>query len=251
MPLVRSPAIVLAAFRYGETSKIARLATREHGVQSAIAKGASRPKSRYGAALQVLSEGTAHYYAKEGRELHTLADFEVARVRVGLAERVGRYAAASALAEAMLRLAPGAPHPSSYAVLSDALDVLELAPEPALDVLALRAMWRLVAVLGFGPEVERCARDGAALPADGAAFSLAEGGTLCEACARLRPAQAVPAEALEALAAFTRTDRDLPALDERHAAAHRRLLARWIRHHAGERTDLPALEFWLREGRPA
>ena len=55
MPLVSTPAIVLATLRYGETSKIVRLATREQGIQSAIAKGAMRPRSRYGAALQALS----------------------------------------------------------------------------------------------------------------------------------------------------------------------------------------------------
>ena len=54
MPQLDSPAIVLSTLRYSETSKIVRLATREHGVQSAIAKGALRPRSRYGAALQFL-----------------------------------------------------------------------------------------------------------------------------------------------------------------------------------------------------
>ena len=46
MPPITTPAIVLTTIRYGETSKIARLATRDLGVQSAIAKGASRPRSR-------------------------------------------------------------------------------------------------------------------------------------------------------------------------------------------------------------
>ena len=60
MPLVTTPAIVLSSLRYSETSKIVRLATRAHGVQSAIAKGALRPRSRFGAALQLFSDGVAH-----------------------------------------------------------------------------------------------------------------------------------------------------------------------------------------------
>ena len=40
MALVNTTAIVLSALRYSETSKIVRLATRDLGVQSAIAKGA-------------------------------------------------------------------------------------------------------------------------------------------------------------------------------------------------------------------
>src|SRR5215213_3268696 len=101
MPQVSTSAIVLSTLRYSETSKIVRLATREHGVQSAIAKGALRPKSRFGAALQVLSEGQADLLVKEHRELHILAAFDVSRLHAGLAGDLDRYAAAMALAEVM------------------------------------------------------------------------------------------------------------------------------------------------------
>ena len=121
MPLVSTPAIVLSALRYSETSKIVRLATREHGVQSAIAKGALRPKSRFGAALQLLSEGQAQYLTKEHRELHVLTAFDLQHLHVGLAADLERYATASALAEVMLRFAPPDPHPESFDVLRDAL----------------------------------------------------------------------------------------------------------------------------------
>src|SRR5512144_3411374 len=106
MPLVITPAIVLSAVRYGESSKIVRLATREHGVQSAIAKGALRPKSRFGAALQLLSEGQAELLVKEHRELHLLTAFELGRLHVGLAADIERYASACTLAEVMLLFAP-------------------------------------------------------------------------------------------------------------------------------------------------
>src|SRR5256886_11602825 len=72
MALVTTPAVVLQTYRYSETSKVVRLATRELGVQSAIAKGALRPKSRFGAGLELLSEGSAQLYFHEARELHTL-----------------------------------------------------------------------------------------------------------------------------------------------------------------------------------
>src|SRR5678815_1953837 len=77
--LVTTPAVILSTLRYSESSKIVRLATREHGVQSAIAKGALRPRSRFGAALQVLSEGTAHLIILQRRELQMLTAFDVGR----------------------------------------------------------------------------------------------------------------------------------------------------------------------------
>ena len=251
MPLVSTPAIVLATLRYGETSKIVRLATREQGVQSAMARGALRPRSRYGAALQVLSEGSAQYLAKEGRELHTLTAFDVTHLRVGIAGQLDRYAAASAMSEVMLRLAPAAPHPESFDVMAHALAMLEALPTEAVESYGLRALWQLVSSLGFAPALGACARDGSALPTrDAVRFSLADGGTLCQACAQERTSVELPRQALDDLAALLSPEDDLPFLDARHLAAHRRLLARWVRTHLAEAADLPALDSGQQRSRP-
>lgn len=246
MGLVVTPAIVLSALRYSETSKIVRLATRDHGVQSAIAKGVLRPKSRFGAALQLLSEGQAHYLAKEHRELHLLTAFDLQGLHVGLASDLFRYATASALAEVVLRFAPPDPHPESYDLLRDALNALETASAADLDPLGFRLLWQLVSVLGFAPSIDACVRDGAELPAEGGLpFSTREGGALCPACASEHGATRLPADARADLAALLDPGAPLPAMDARHAAAHRRLLARYVRWHLGEGAALPALEFWL------
>jgi DNA repair protein RecO (recombination protein O) len=247
MPLLGTPAIVLSALRYGETSKIVRLATREHGVQSAIAKGALRPKSRFGASLQVLSEGQVQYIAKEHRELHLLTAFDLQQLHVGLAGDLARYATASALAEVMLRFAPADPHPQSYDLFRDALRALETAPAGEVDALGFRVLWHLVSVLGFAPSLDTCVRDGTQLPEDGALpFSTREGGALCPACAAQHDATRLPADARADLVALLDPEAALPALDERNGAAHRRLLARYVRYHLGEGAELPALDFWLR-----
>jgi DNA repair protein RecO (recombination protein O) len=247
MPLVATPAIVLSAIRYGETSKIVRLATREHGVQSAIAKGALRPRSRFGASLQVLSEGQAQYLAKEQRELHTLTAFDLLHLRVALARDLPRYATASVLGEVMLRFAPPDPHPESYDLFRDALEALEQAPACDVDALGFRLLWHLVSVLGFAPSLEACVRDGIRLPESGALpFSTREGGALCPACAAEHGATQLPADAREDLTALLDPGAALPRLDGRHGAAHRRLLARYVRYHLAEGAELPALEFWLR-----
>lgn len=247
MALVTAPAIVLATIRFSESSKIVRLATREFGVQSALAKGALRPKSRFGAALQVLSEGQAQLYMKEHRELHTLAAFDLLRVPVALAADLDRYAAASALAEIMLRFAPPDAHPTSFDLLSVALRDLEAAPAALVGPLALRTIWHLVSVLGFAPSLDACVHDGAPIPPDGdLPFSARDGGALCPACARPHGSTRLPPEARADLEALLDPGAPLPALDARHATAHRRLLARYVRYHLGEGADLPALEFWTR-----
>jgi DNA repair protein RecO (recombination protein O) len=247
MSLVSTPAIVLSSLRYSESSKIVRLATRELGVQSAIAKGALRPKSRFGAALQLLSEGQAHLLVKENRELHLLTAFDLLQLHIGLAEDLERYATASALSEVMLRFAPADPHPESFELFRNALRRLEAAPTAELEPLGFRVLWELVAVLGFAPSLEACVRDGSLLPKAGPLpFSTREGGALCPACAAERGATQLPERARADLMALLDPEAALPLLDGRHGQAHRRLLARYIRHHLAEDSELPALDFWLR-----
>ncbi len=246
MPPISTPALVLATIRYGETSKIARLATRDLGVQSVIAKGALRPKSRFGASLHLLSEGTATLLLSRRSDLHTLVQFDSRHVRTGLAARLDRFAVASVLSELMLRLAPASPHPASYDLFRDALALLEAAPAAAVEPLGLRALWRLVGVLGFAPALDRCARDGMPVPGEGSAcFSAADGGILCARCATGTVGAELGSADRAALGAFLSAEADLPPLDDRHLASHRRLLERYVRHHLAEGAALPALAFWL------
>jgi len=246
MALVTTPAVVLSTIKYSESSKIVRLATRDLGVQSAIAKGARRPKSRFGAALQVLSEGQAQLYVRERRELHTLAAFDLAHVPVRLAGDLERYAAASVLAEIMVRFAPPDAHPESFDTLRCALAALEVAERAAVRALGIRTVWQLVSVLGFAPALDACVRDGAPLPAGALAFSAPEGGALCAGCAAPGGGTRLPADARDDLAMLLDPDAAVPSLDERHAAAHERLAARYVRWHLAEGAELPAVEFWTR-----
>lgn len=246
MPPVTTDAIVLSTLRYGETSKIARLATRDLGLQSAIAKGALRPRSRFAAALHGLSEGQATLALSRASDLHTLTQFDARSIRIGLAARLDRFAAASVLSEVMLRFAPAAAHPPSYDLFRDALEVLEAAPAAAVETLGLRAVWRLIAVLGFAPVLAACVRDGTPLaPDEPALFFTGEGGMLCRTCARGVDGNLLQPRDRADLAAFLDPALPLPALDDRHLAAHRRLVDRYLRHHLGEGAVLPALAFWL------
>lgn len=245
MPLISTPAIILATTRYGETSKIVRLVTPEHGVQSAIAKGALRPKSRFGAALQILSSGQAHLLFSERRDLHLLTGFDLVWLPLSLSRDVPRFASATALAEVTLRCGATEPHPERFALLTRALQRLEQLPATDLPAASVQELWRLVGALGFRPTVEQCVRDGRPVAADGELpFSTADGGALCAQCARQAEVTVLPAEARAALVRLLGGD-ELPALDTRHAAAHRRLICRYISHHVAEGASLPALEFWL------
>jgi DNA repair protein RecO (recombination protein O) len=246
MPPLSTPAIILATFRYGESSKIIRLATESAGVQSAIAKGAMRPKSRFGAALQILSEGQAHLIIHANRELQLLTAFDLQRVRVGLARDMERYSAASALSEVMLRFGSGEGHVESYHTLRLGLDALEAAGSEQVEALGIRAMWTLVSSLGFEPTLNDCVKCGSQLDPGELPFDPAAGGVLCAACSRQALPSRLSPDDRSDLLALIQTDKALPRLSPKRGAAHRRLLARYIQHHLGEGTALPALDFWIR-----
>ena len=248
MSLVSTRAVILQTFRYSETSKIVRLATRDLGVQSAIAKGVLRPRSPFGAALETLSEGVVQLYHKETRDLQTMAAFDVTELRRELARDLGRFAGAAALAEVMLKMAPAAPLPAAYDTFTHALDALVTAAAPQADAVAVRWLWLLVGVLGFAPELDACVRDGAPVAGNGGgvAFSTAEGGVLCASCAGAQPPTRLPKNDYRDLIALNDAGAELPALDAAHAAAHRRLVARFVRHHMGESGPLSAMDFWER-----
>src|SRR2546429_204258 len=177
MALVTTSAVVLRTYPYSETSKIVRLATRDLGVQSAIAKGVLRPKSRFAAGLELLSEGVAQLYHRETRELQTLAAFAPLGVRRELAPGVRRLPGAPAPGEPVLQMGPPAPPPP--------------APDP--------------------PTPRAC---------------------------RARP----PRD----LAPHTVRPPERPALALPPAAPPRRLFPRFVRHHFGETSPPPPLDFWER-----
>ena len=252
MTIVTTPAVVLHAFDYMESSRIVRLFTREAGVQSALARGARSSRKRFGAggggALDLFAEGEAQYHVKPGRELHTLAGFDVTRSRPALALDIGRFTGASALAELVLRFARDDAQPVLYEAFLAALDALAAAPAGRSRGAGLAGAWRLVAELGFAPNLDSCSSCHEAVPADRpAAFSHPAGGILCAPCARLGGAnRMLPPEARAALGGWTSGEPvgGIEPLSEGAGRAHQRLLREFLREHLTDGRPLRALEVW-------
>ena len=250
MAPVLTPAVVLRTYRYSETSKIVRFATRDLGLQSGIAKGALRPRSRFGAGLELLSEGVAEVYYRDARELQTVSAFEVVDLHRGLASDLGRFSGATALAQVILKMAPPSAVLAAYDTLVRGIAALERAEPDRTDAVAVRWLWLLLGALGFEPSLATCVKDGAPVEPNGAsgiAFSTAEGGVLCARCAPANPPTRLPAGAYRDLLALTDPGADLPDLDAAHAAAHRRLVSRFARHHMDEGGPVVGLDFWERQ----
>ena len=248
MALLVTEAVVLHAFDYLETSRILRLLTREAGVQSVLAKGARRSSRRFGSALDLFAEGEAQLHVKPGRDLHTLAGFDIQRQRAGLALDLGRFTAASAIAEMVMRFAREEVNVALYDAATHALDEIAAAPPDESREAALAGAWRIVAELGFAPAVDICAACHDAIP-EGATvgFSHPAGGALCARCARLhRASRTLPAAARAALQRWLAGERVRMA-DDAEARAHQRLLREFLVEHLADGRELRAFAVWERE----
>jgi len=245
MPLLATPAIVLHAFDYLESSRILRIVTREGGVRSALAKGARRSSRRFGSAVDLFAQGSAQLYVKPGRDLDNLSAFDVERARPELAEDLGRFAGASAISELTIRFGRDEADAGLFDAVASAFDALCVAPPDEALAATLAGAWRIVAELGFAPTLDLCADCHASLaPDDTVMFSHRAGGALCQRCGRLAPTgRKLPAEARGVLRDFI-DGRHALALDDASARAHQRLLREFLAEHLTDGRPLRAMEQW-------
>jgi DNA repair protein RecO (recombination protein O) len=233
------PALVLQSFPYGETSRVLRLLTPELGVQSVIARGADRPRSRFGA-LDPFSRGTAMLHVRPNRELQTLAGFDLARSHHGLGHDLIRFGGASLLAEITLRTGSQAAQPDLFEAVSSALDHLEQVPAEALEAGILARTWHLVAILGFAPALDFCLTCGREiLAAEEAWLDFGAGGVHCSTCAPGRGGRALPPHARAALALMVGGESASMPRTEGHWV----VLERFLAHHVMEGASLRSFAF--------
>jgi DNA repair protein RecO (recombination protein O) len=240
-------AIVLHVFDYLESSRILRLVTREGGVRSALARGARKSRKRFGAALDLYSQGTADLQTKPGRDLDTLTAFDVARARHALAADLSRFAGAAMIAELTLRFARDVADPGLFEAVESALDAIAAAVPLRTRDAALAGAWRILAELGVAPAVDDCVECHAPIATEEAAlFSHRSGGVLCERCGRLaRAGRVLPATARAALRAWL-SGESAAVVDGNEIRAHQRLLREFLREHLADDRPLAAFDAWER-----
>ena len=170
---------VLNARRHGEHALIVELLTREHGRHLGLVRGGQSPKLR--AILQPGNEVAATWRGRLPEHLGILGCELVRAHAARLIDDPGRLAGLAAAAALVAATLPErGPHGdvfASFAVLLDALD-------SAADWLRHYVEWEcgLLAALGFGLELTRCAATGAT--ADLAYVSPRTGRAVCREAGR-------------------------------------------------------------------
>ncbi|GCD88471.1 DNA repair protein RecO [Nocardioides sp. LS1] len=180
MPLYRDEAIVLRTHKLGEADRIVTMLTRHHGRIRAVAKGVRRTTSKFGSRLEPFTH--VDLQLAEGRTLDIITQAEtLTPFSAGLGADYDRYTSGTVMLETADRLVPEEKEPNlqQFLLLVGGLRAMasgDRRPGQVLDSYLLRSL----AVAGYAPSFEACARCG--LEGPHRWFNPSMGGVLCATC---------------------------------------------------------------------
>jgi len=180
MPLRESEAIVLRSFPMGEADRLVSFLCRTSGRLRGVARGARRPKSRFGSTLETMSHIRVWYYERETRDL----------VRIGQCELVESFFAAQKDYASTMALALVSEVTESVVPEHEAADpVFRLILITARTIQAGSGVWLPVAyfllwmvrLAGWLPKLNQCQNCGKAF-GEADAFEMMHGELVCRDC---------------------------------------------------------------------
>jgi DNA repair protein RecO (recombination protein O) len=177
---LRTEAIVLRSIRYGEADRILHLYTPGYGRLSAIAKGARRARSRFGARLEPFFHIDAMLHEGRG-DLHTVTGADTIAAHAALRDHAATLDAAARACDAVARLfETPEPHPEVFRLLANELSLLDANTDHARTATGLAFRLKLLLAAGIVPQLASCAGCGETEHLQG--FSAAAGGVVCSSC---------------------------------------------------------------------
>ncbi len=182
MGLVNTDAIVLRSYNLAEADRIVLCLTRSAGLVRAVAKGARRMKSRFGAALEPFTFIKLDFYEKENRELVTISQAEILKSNFDLAAHPDSTDALAYIAELVSEFAP--PHEANdklYRMVKACIDALASLPDRPNLVVRYFEVW-LLRLAGLFPDLRDCAQCNKRLVEDELVYVDSQAWPRCYAC---------------------------------------------------------------------
>lgn len=233
--IVRTEAIVLRSIDYGETSQIVTLFTRRKGKLAVMARGARRPKSRFGSTLQPMSYTQVVFYHKGSRSVQTLSESSHVRAFHGLTRSLEGLSYGLRTVELVYALLQEEEeNPTVFNLLVEVLERLNRTGT-RLENLFHFFQLRLATVLGFAPHIDRETVE--RIPDGGGVIALDTGTVLPSPPGDSTPVRRGSRKALRAFAVFARTDLETAMrmrVDDRTMIELSRLIEDFLRYHVEE-----------------
>ncbi|MDE3259100.1 MAG: DNA repair protein RecO [Gemmatimonadota bacterium] len=241
----KSEGLVLRGYRMSESSKVVVIYTRNAGKVRVVAKGARRPRSKFGASLEPITWGAYVFYSRENRDLHTLSEGDILYSFEDLKRVYRRLAYASAVCDLLDRLTPEEdPNSLLCSVTLDSLRWMETVEEEAVELPLWYFQLKAAAMLGYRPHLGGCVGCGSRITRDRVCFDAGRGGTVCGRCERggIEVAMATIRylEHLQTARADRIDDSGFRAVDTGEA---RRVLRGFLWRHIENRGQVKSLDF--------
>lgn len=177
--IIRTDGLVLRTHKMTETSLVVVVFTRAWGKVRLAAKGARRPKSRFGAAFQSLTLGSYVYYRKEGRDLQTASEGDIHYTFDALKSDYLRLGYGSAVCDLLDQMTVDEdPNAFLLSVTLDSLRWMERLETHQLELPLWYFQMKAAGCLGYRPHLSGCTLTGEKLDGPRAWFSPEHGGTV-------------------------------------------------------------------------
>lgn len=148
--IISAESIVIHSMRYGDSSRIVTLYTRELGKVSVVAKGVRTTKSTIGAAVEPLAHCKCTIYHGKNKELHTLSQAETITKRRSFTS-LEHLQAGLLICESIVRTQPQEQADTgTFDLLAKSLDVLDTVEADVAYSVSVAMRCRLAEVMGFG-----------------------------------------------------------------------------------------------------
>lgn len=211
-PTYRARVLVIRKTKLGETDLILTLLAEDGSQLRAVAKGARKPSGAFASRLELFSE--ADVLLVRGKSLDIVKEARLVCGNAQVRESLERAAAASPMVELLDRATqPDLPSPKLFPMTHAALEALSAADVAHAPAICAAHLLKTFAFAGVRPTLGECSLCGEGIllgggagaatmsgpasagPATGSpaasrfavsatvAFSVAEGGVLCDACA--------------------------------------------------------------------
>ncbi|MDZ7641040.1 MAG: DNA repair protein RecO [Desulfurivibrio sp.] len=188
MPLQQTSAVVLGVSSYGEADKIVTFYGRTTGKFSGIAKGANRSRIRFVNKLELFSLLELTYEPGRRSSLVRIDQAELSHPFAAIRRDYARYTTAALAGELVSRFSGEDDHDARiFSLLLWVLHAIADCRQPMVELppLAIFFETKLLALLGYCPDLQGCRRCGTlAATARPFHFSLGQSGLLCASCNR-------------------------------------------------------------------
>lgn len=163
MRLVTTDAIVLRSYNLAESDRIVVCLTRSSGLIRAVAKGARRMKSRFGAALEPYTLIKLSFHERENRDLVTMSGAEILKSNFNLSSNIESAEVLAYMGEMVAEFAP--PHETDerlYRMLTACVEALAEYGDAERTITRYFEIW-LLRLAGLFPDFRSCASCGVAI----------------------------------------------------------------------------------------